>query len=1061
MENYYSPIRNEQDLRVKYNYIDSFLKNFDLTDDKKDIFKESILRPGEAGSLKHNIEVFKNQLIANSGFSRDIRSDDFKDAFYSLTRYLGERIRIIMDQNPGIKVKNTFEEIADEINIFFKENFLGEVLIFELKNAQNAGLLSGEHTSDRWEYFINSLSNDAEWVEYFLEEYPVLTRRLFIVTENLLDALHELFIDLQNDFHRLKATFQLSGEEPKIEFLSLFQSDLHNHGRSVHILQINETKILYKPKALDSEIIFKQIIDTLNAMGAGLELKFPEILSFDSHSWMEFVYKEDCHNIDEAGDFFHTQGKLTALFYLLGTGDLVNDNILACGSKPCYFDLEALITKQYLTDLLPSSSQKKLVNKFYSSSVRVSKLLPNWAQGAEHTNDNIAGGLVLTKRNSDAMITIYEGRFTDQMQPRRVPVNEAGIQEKTAHLPSFEGAPIEIDPYLPRYYDGFEEMYKWLESRKDILLEDESILWARLRNKKIRVVIRDTAVYSKILAESNKPTYLSEFHQTDVLFEHLWLNDFKGVDGFIIDHDIRQLNDVDVPYYYSYENEGRLFTSDDVEISPLPYFRGSSIEIIKKRLQEFGDGDYRFQEDLLRKSFNLYLDQKNPSGESGEQFANIKFKETTSDPLIGLAEIKDTLMKAAVKFGDEIWSESHRYANELGWIGETMSDSDALNIVSLLKNDVYDGNVGIALFFNQLFKQTRDNRYKVIVELVLKEAIDQINKTELNDNFLKANSYLFPLNTFNYPLNVLHLFNLLSFETTFNFRDIRDVVFHLIDFQLSSAEEISFDFMGGLAGIVLLLIDTYEKAEDQTIIPYVEKCASKLVAAAIQKDNNAMAWPYEMRYGIDHSQTLALGGFSHGTSGISYALLKAAEFLKDEVLKNAGWMAIKYDQSLYDPNLNGWLDLRDEGRSSCGLFYCHGAAGIALSRLLTASMHPQADFEEELKNAGNIIAEKSIGFNQSICHGDMGNLEVLYAISRHRNDLQMQDKIYNYLYLLSLEFLNYGKRFKSGTNSRNAPLGLFKGLAGFGYNLLRFYDWQNTPSVLILENDISKNDGLH
>ena len=38
-----------------------------------------------------------------------------------------------------------------------------------------------------------------------------------------------------------------------------------------------------------------------------------------------------------------------------------------------------------------------------------------------------------------------------------------------------------------------------------------------------------------------------------------------------------------------------------------------------------------------------------------------------------------------------------------------------------------------------------------------------------------------------------------------------------------------------------------------------------------------------------------------------------------------------------------------------------------------------------------------------------------------------------------------------GDDNRNSQVGLFMGFAGIGYQLLKFYDWKNIPSILCLE----------
>lgn len=47
--------------------------------------------------------------------------------------------------------------------------------------------------------------------------------------------------------------------------------------------------------------------------------------------------------------------------------------------------------------------------------------------------------------------------------------------------------------------------------------------------------------------------------------------------------------------------------------------------------------------------------------------------------------------------------------------------------------------------------------------------------------------------------------------------------------------------------------------------------------------------------------------------------------------------AFAFEESLYDCDIGGWLDLRDASRKGTVAAWCHGAAGIGLSALDRAS----------------------------------------------------------------------------------------------------------------------------
>ena len=92
--------------------------------------------------------------------------------------------------------------------------------------------------------------------------------------------------------------------------------------------------------------------------------------------------------------------------------------------------------------------------------------------------------------------------------------------------------------------------------------------------------------------------------------------------------------------------------------------------------------------------------------------------------------------------------------------------------------------------------------------------------------------------------------------------------------------------------------------------------------------------------------------------------------------------------------------------------------------------------------------EKRIGYNSCVCHGSMGNLEVLLSILNRNNVLTSHGV--KWINSIANE-INCRKDVICGDDNRNSQVGLFMGFAGIGYQLLRFFDWENVPSILFLE----------
>ena len=123
--------------------------------------------------------------------------------------------------------------------------------------------------------------------------------------------------------------------------------------------------------------------------------------------------------------------------------------------------------------------------------------------------------------------------------------------------------------------------------------------------------------------------------------------------------------------------------------------------------------------------------------------------------------------------------------------------------------------------------------------------------------------------------------------------------------------------------------------------------------------------------------------------------------------------------------------------------------------------YTDSSFINEYEIAKKNIIEKGLHANECVCHGSLGNMEILFALSTRVEDIDTKNNIVHYLNILSEKIIDNISVIRNGVEGDTEILGLFTGLTGTAYQLLRFYDWENTPSILCLETKNYLNKVLH
>jgi lantibiotic modifying enzyme len=204
-----------------------------------------------------------------------------------------------------------------------------------------------------------------------------------------------------------------------------------------------------------------------------------------------------------------------------------------------------------------------------------------------------------------------------------------------------------------------------------------------------------------------------------------------------------------------------------------------------------------------------------------------------------------------------------------------------------------------------------------------------------------------------------------------------------------------------------------------------------------------------------------LTGFSHGAAGFALALLKLAATSKEERLRQAAQDAIQYERSVFLPQQQNWPDFRvteNKGRTleqsnnnepTCMCTWCHGAPGIGLARLAGLKYLDDATIREEIAIALNTTVKDGFGWNHSLCHGDLGNLEVLLMTKQVLGKEAYQEQLQQ-ISAMILNSIDLNGCISGVPSGIEIP-GLMTGIAGIGYGILRLAEPRRVPSVLALE----------
>lgn len=175
--------------------------------------------------------------------------------------------------------------------------------------------------------------------------------------------------------------------------------------------------------------------------------------------------------------------------------------------------------------------------------------------------------------------------------------------------------------------------------------------------------------------------------------------------------------------------------------------------------------------------------------------------------------------------------------------------------------------------------------------------------------------------------------------------------------------------------LLVALLNLYDLTGEEEYLRIADLAGEKLFASQQFEENTRKGW-------LGAGSKYPLAGFSHGVAGIAYSLVKLWSYTQKEKYLQAVVASIRFENSLYDDKIGNWKDEREYNghKSSEQNIYmtawCHGAAGILLSRCKIMQFDIDKELQDELnkdiKTALATTLKYGFGENDCLCHGNLG-----------------------------------------------------------------------------------------
>lgn len=857
---------------------------------------------------------------------------------------------------------------------------------------------------------------------------PVLLRLISVITRQWIDTSAEFIDRLSSDYNIIADEF--FDIEYKIPLLHITAglSDIHNEGRSVLILEFtNNHKIVYKPKDIRIDKTWSELVHFLNSQESPIKLKPVKVLAGNGYGWTEFIHHFGCSKIADIKSFFVRAGAWLSLFHIFAGSDMHQENIIASGDYPIPIDLEMLFQPEPIDENhnLPEAQADKKASLKVLNSVMSVGLLPVYGKSIAQTGSAIGG---LAPNTSHEQRIEWEKINSNNMKPKRVRVKNLYI----SNLPHLNGKYANISDHLDNFLSGFEDYSFFL---KKVMSSEPRIIesFARLP---IRKLFRNTHFYSLIIHKLKNPDKMHDgiiwSSQTDFLSR---LSDWEGNDikfWSIQKYERHSLLNLNVPYFTT-NTDGYSITTDKhtFDIN----YRNSGFDRVKSRIATFDCNEIQFQKLLI--SENTLTTTGSESDINNRRDLFTTNDENQNDVRLFLTKEADLIAQSII---------DHAIIDEpaAAWIGLRWPPNSDIAQLTTLGPELYSGLSGIGIFFAAHAYVTKSHKSRELalysIALIRKQLLSQNGPRMARSLGLGGAT---GLGSIIYALTSIS--SLIEDKVAVN--EALSIINLITDDMILSDQKL--DIMDGASGAILSLLRLYKETNEKDVLITATKCGEHLLKKP------RIGYPGLRCWQGSSITKQPLTGFAHGAAGYAYALISLAAQTGRTDFIEAAQECIAYEDSTFDLEHSNWPDPRIDGKPRWPTQWCYGSPGIALSRIaikktgLSVSFINDVFLQQTINSASKSALDAWPCRVDTLCCGTLGIIEFLEESARtlERKELSLtaQQKLIDVIHSSKVRGdyrWNYG--------NRQFNLGLFRGLSGVGYTILRRIDCK-LPNILMWE----------
>jgi type 2 lantibiotic biosynthesis protein LanM len=877
--------------------------------------------------------------------------------------------------------------------------------------------------------FVNYMLDGALFD--FFKTYPVLARLMGTAINFWLANSLRLINRLSVDLAEIRNVFKTKTALKQIKGLTMELADVHDQGQHTILLEFNNgLKLVYKPHNLAIDVAYFEFLGCINKMlGSGTPFKILQVINKGDYGWMEFVAHLPCANKKEVELYYQRCGALLCLLTILAGTDFHYENIIAHGAYPVIVDLETLLqpVKKQFDQIAERTSA------ILEKTVLRLSLLPHGNGVIERMGiepSGLTGGLL---GSSSAKGYQWVNINTDKMRYAQRKLKT--FNHANHHLPKLCNDACLPFFYLPNILAGFTKLYNFFISNKQTSLRAGSILEV-FKDIEVRYIFRPTRTYGLALDFVLRSRYLTNgmFYSAgiDTLARPLLYYQKKPFLWPLLQAEHLMMNDFDIPKF-TCNSTKKYICAGSKKLAN--FFVTTGYQVVRNNLAELTQEDLSFQLHLIKCSLEsrYAVARKQPPVavknkiDHKEAYSNNKFFIDTAkelaDKIVAQAKIID---------GNAIW-----FQTEIDPISEYCYLNQA-------DYPLYNGIAGITLFLAAASKLISENCYKKVAMAGLNSLREWINA----ENFKFIGSIRGVGGVSGLGAIVYTLMKLSQLFNDPSLLDEANKVALLIDHDLIRKDK-SLDVISGSAGAILSLLNLYEVTKEKRFLQQILNCGDYLLQNRVKSKTGHLVW-----HPIEVSRPLT--GFAHGAAGFAYALLRLFAVSRESKYLQAAKCGIDFERAVFSPVVKKWPDLRNGYKSpSYRDSWCHGTAGIGLARIAGLHLLSSAEIEQDIEHAlAAILAVDPLASSEldNLCCGNFGRIDFLLEAANRLSRPHLLQEAKKRAFFCLMHAQQQGRFSLIYNLSKDVPvLGLFSGIAGIGYELLRLCYPQQLDSVLLLQ----------